>query len=67
MLHCRDRVNVEVLSAGDAGEVVARAVFTAGDPEGDVLFGIDNTFLQRGLDADVFTAYSSPQPRRRPR
>lgn len=53
-------VNVEVLSAGDAGEVVARAVLTAGDPEGDVLFGIDNTFLQRGLDADVFTAYSSP-------
>ncbi len=53
-------ITVEVLSAGDAGEVVARAVLTAGDPEGDVLFGIDSTFLQRGLDADLFTAYSSP-------
>ncbi len=53
-------VSVEVLSAGDAGEVVARAVLTAGDPEGDVLFGIDNTFLQRGLDAGLFLTYSSP-------
>ncbi len=53
-------VNVEVLSAGDAGEVVARAVLTAGDPEGDVLFGIDNTFLQRGLDAELFLSYASP-------
>ncbi len=53
-------ITVEVLSAGDAGEVVARAVLTAGDPEGDVLFGIDSTFLQRGLDADLFIAYSSP-------
>ncbi len=53
-------VNVEVLSAGDAGEVVARAALTAGDPEGDVLFGVDTTFLQRGLDAGIFTAYSSP-------
>ena len=54
-------VTVEVLSAGDAGEVVARAVLTAGDPEGDVLFGIDTTFLQRGLDNDIFTPYSSPE------
>lgn len=53
-------VTVEVVSAGDAGEVVARAVLTAGTPEGDVMFGIDNTFLQRGLDADLFVAYESP-------
>lgn len=50
---------VELLSAGDAGEVVARAVLTAGEPEGDVMFGIDNTFLQRGLDADLFLSYES--------
>lgn len=53
-------VTVDVLSAGDAGEIVSRAVLTAGAPEGDVMFGIDNTFLQRGLDADLFTAYESP-------
>ncbi len=53
-------IGVEVVSAGDAGEVVARAVLTAGQPEGDVLFGVDNTFLQRALDADIFEVYRSP-------
>jgi thiamine transport system substrate-binding protein len=53
-------IRVEVLSAGDAGEVVARAILTSGQPEGDVLYGIDNTFLQRGLDADLFDPYRSP-------
>ena len=52
-------ITVEVVSAGDAGELVARAVLTAGQPEGDVLFGVDNTFLQRALDADVFEVYRS--------
>lgn len=53
-------VTVEVVSGGDAGEIVSRAVLTAGAPEGDVMFGIDNTFLQRGLDAELFVAYESP-------
>ena len=53
-------VTVEVVSAGDAGEIVSRAVLTAGAPEGDVMFGIDNTFLQRGLDANLFVAHESP-------
>lgn len=52
-------IEVEVLSSGDAGALVSRAVLTAGQPEGDVLFGIDNTFLQRGLDADVFVQFES--------
>ena len=29
-------------------------------PLGDVLFGIDNTFLQRGLDCGMFEPYASP-------
>ena len=53
-------VEVEVVNAGDAGELVARAILSADDPEGDVLFGIDNTFLQRGLDADLFEPHRSP-------
>ena len=53
-------VEVEVINAGDAGELVARAILSADDPEGDVLFGIDNTFLQRGLDADLFEPHQSP-------
>ena len=51
---------VEVLNAGDTGQLVSEAILTSGSPLGDVLFGIDNTFLQRGLDADLFEAYESP-------
>ena len=53
-------IDVEVVNAGDAGELVSRAILTAGQPEADVLYGVDNTFLQRALDADIFMAYSSP-------
>ncbi len=47
-------ITVEVVSSGDAGSVVAGAIATAGDPIGDVLFGVDNLLMQRALDADVF-------------
>jgi len=53
-------IDVEVIKGGDAGELVARAVLSADDPEGDVLFGVDNTFLQRALDAGIFQAHESP-------
>jgi thiamine transport system substrate-binding protein len=53
-------ITVKVLQSGDAGEMVSRAVLTAGKPEGDVLYGVDNTFLQRALDAKLFTEYESP-------
>lgn len=54
-------IDVEVVNAGDAGELVSRAILTAGQPEADVLFGVDNTFLQRALDAGIFTAHESPE------
>jgi thiamine transport system substrate-binding protein len=53
-------LTLKILKAGDAGEVVTRALLTAGNPEGDVLFGIDNNLLQRALDGDVFEPYESP-------
>lgn len=53
-------VTVELLEVGDTGTLVAEAILTKGAPLGDVLFGIDNTFLQRGLDANIFKRYESP-------
>ena len=50
-------IDIELVLGGDAGEVVNRAVLSAGNPEGDVLFGVDTTLLSRALDADVFAAY----------
>jgi thiamine transport system substrate-binding protein len=54
-------LKLRILKAGDAGEVVTRALLTAGNPEGDVLFGIDNNLLARALAGDVFDPYESPE------
>lgn len=51
---------VELLPGGDAGEVVNRAVLTAGRPVADVLFGIDNSLLHRAAGAGVLEPYESP-------
>lgn len=51
---------VEVLRAGDAGQMVNQAILSKNNPLGDVLYGIDNTFLSRALDAEIFVAYQSP-------
>ncbi len=48
---------VQVLASGDAGATVNAAVLTAGNPQGDVLFGVDNTLLSRALEADVFVPH----------
>jgi thiamine transport system substrate-binding protein len=54
-------LKLRILKAGDAGEVVTRALLTAGNPEGDVLFGVDNNLLARALAGDVFEPYQSPE------
>ncbi|MGH2581824.1 MAG: thiamine ABC transporter substrate-binding protein [Anaerolineales bacterium] len=53
-------VEVTFLKLGDAGEATNRAVLTAGNPLGDVFYGVDNTFLSRALDGDIFEPYESP-------
>ncbi|GIU94039.1 MAG: thiamine ABC transporter substrate-binding protein [Gaiellaceae bacterium] len=50
---------LRILRGGDAGEMVTRALLTAGNPEGDVLFGIDNNLLARALAEDLFVPYES--------
>ena len=52
-------IRVELLSAGDTGTMVSKAVLTAGNPEGDVMFGIDNTFLSRVVEEDVLEPYEA--------
>ncbi len=50
-------VTVTVLEAGDAGSMVNQAILTKDNPVADVLFGIDNTFLSRAEDEDLFLPY----------
>ena len=53
-------IEVTQVAAGDAGQMVSSAILTKDNPTADVMFGIDNTFLQRGLNEDLFLAYESP-------
>jgi thiamine transport system substrate-binding protein len=53
-------ISVQILKSGDAGEMLNTLLLTKENPIGDVVFGIDNTFLSRALDADLFTPYASP-------
>jgi thiamine transport system substrate-binding protein len=53
-------ISVKILRGGDAGQVVNQAILTQGNPLADVLFGVDNTFLSRALDAGIFEPYASP-------
>ena len=53
-------IEVQILPAGDAGEVVSRAILTRARPIADVLFGVDNSILSRALEAGIFEPYASP-------
>lgn len=50
---------VALVTAGDAGEVVSKAVLTSGAPVADALFGVDNVLIARARD--VFDPYVSPE------
>jgi thiamine transport system substrate-binding protein len=52
-------IEVEILVSGDAGTMLSKAALTAGNPEGDVMWGVDNTLLSRAVDADVFEPYEA--------
>ncbi|HEY7729456.1 MAG TPA: thiamine ABC transporter substrate-binding protein [Gaiellaceae bacterium] len=54
-------LRLRILKTGDAGVALNRALLTAGDPEGDVFFGVDNNLLSRALGEDLFDSYSSSE------
>ncbi len=53
-------IRVEVFKGGDGGEVINKSILAKDAPLADILFGVDNTFLSRALDADIFLPYESP-------
>ena len=55
-----NNAKVSFIQSGDAGAVLNQAILTKDAPIADILFGVDNTFLSRALDADIFEAYPSP-------
>ena len=55
-----NNAKIVFLQSGDAGAVLNRAILTKDAPLADLLFGVDNTFLSRALEGDIFEAYESP-------
>ena len=55
-----NHAKVVFLQSGDGGAVLNKAILTKDAPLADVLFGVDNTFLSRALEADIFEVYDSP-------
>jgi thiamine transport system substrate-binding protein len=53
-------LKLRILQSGDAGEMLTKALLTAGNPQGDVLFGVDNNLLSRALAGELFEPYESP-------
>ncbi|WP_122262729.1 thiamine ABC transporter substrate-binding protein [Ornithinimicrobium cerasi] len=49
---------LELQSAGDAGELTNQLVLTKGSPVADVVFGIDTTFASRAVREGVLAAYT---------
>ncbi|MFH1138104.1 MAG: thiamine ABC transporter substrate-binding protein [Pseudomonadota bacterium] len=53
-------VQVKILKSGDAGAALNQAILSKKNPLADVFFGVDNTFMTRALQADIFEPYNSP-------
>jgi thiamine transport system substrate-binding protein len=53
-------VSLVLLPAGDTGTALNQAILAREDPLADLFYGVDNTFLSRALDADIFEPYTSP-------
>jgi thiamine transport system substrate-binding protein len=52
---------VNLISAGDAGQVLSRAIIEKDDPRADLIIGIDNNLLARALEEDVLSPYKSTE------
>jgi thiamine transport system substrate-binding protein len=55
-------VQVQFIKGGDTGAALNRVILLQlkGTPPADVFYGIDNTFLSRALENDIFEPYASP-------
>ncbi|MGI8663503.1 MAG: thiamine ABC transporter substrate-binding protein [Acidimicrobiales bacterium] len=52
-------IDVVVQKGDDAGALVNQAILTKDNPQGDVLYGVDNTLIGKALDAGLLEPYDS--------
>lgn len=56
-----NNVKLNFLKSGDTGGALNRAILSKESPLADVFYGVDNTFLTRSINADIFEPYNSPE------
>jgi len=56
-----NNVKLTFLASGDSGAALNKAILSKDAPLADVFYGVDNTFLSRALEADIFETYQSPE------
>ncbi len=54
-------ITVEIVRASDAGSMLNQSILAGENPLGDVIFGIDNTFMSRALGAGILESYDAPR------
>ncbi|MDF1520329.1 MAG: thiamine ABC transporter substrate-binding protein [Brevefilum sp.] len=55
-----NNVDISFIRSGDTGSALNQAILSRDNPLADVFYGIDNTFLTRALQEDIFEPYASP-------
>src|SRR5512138_547642 len=55
-----NNAKVNIIKSGDAGAALNRAILSKGAPLADVFYGVDNTFLSRALNEDIYEPYNAP-------
>ncbi len=55
-----NNVKINFVLSGDTGSALNKVILTKDAPLGDVFYGVDNTFLSRALEEDIFESYDSP-------
>ena len=53
-------IELEFIAAGDAGQILNKAILTKNNPLADVLYGIDNSLLARAQLHNLLLEYESP-------
>jgi thiamine transport system substrate-binding protein len=56
-----NNAKVQFLKSGDTGTALNKAILSKDNPLADLFYGVDNTFLSRALDENIFVPYASPR------
>jgi thiamine transport system substrate-binding protein len=55
-----NNVKLQFIASGDSGTALNKAILAKDNPFADVFYGVDNTFLSRALDENIFQPFNSP-------